>query len=50
MLSIGKLKVYESGHQIYTEGQPLTHIYVNIVGKIFLSNMHKSFKKFALTG
>jgi hypothetical protein len=50
MLSIGKLKIFDGGHQIYDEGQPLAHIYIIIMGKVILSNPKKSLKKFALTG
>jgi CRP-like cAMP-binding protein len=50
MLSIGKLKIVEAGHLLFTEGEPITHLTLIVLGKVVLTKAYNPLKKYALTG
>jgi CRP-like cAMP-binding protein len=50
MLSIGKIKFLDSGDLLFTEGEPISHLCIILLGKVVLTKAYNPFKSYGLPG
>ena len=50
VLNVGKIKFIDSGDLIFTEGEPISHICIILLGKVVLTKAYSHFKSYGLPG